>query len=442
MANFYSDFLEAGKLVARIIGMKNAKVENSRNETPKIGADYLSFYAEKENSFHLFLRSECKGSNQDEWENLSLSLSFYNEFGLCQLHKSGLFRHPKRIDLREWASAEAKKYVKMKKSNDLNFLFGDRDIRVRGIAGVTNSTLIEFIITLKGYIAWGSDRLLVYRFHHGTGSDEGFSYAFFIESRHFIYDYSFWCVFPTFVAMSGGTSHSGYVQAEALLKDAQKHLEVKIIDVNVEEDKFLKFLTEKNAPFKTYDDLFDVSTEKCVNLDNQSEMLLRRLQTCSAGKKMWREYESLIKDTFSYLFVPPLDNPEVQRRTIDGLEIRDLIFPNHAEDGFWKEIKTEYKGSYVVIEVKNKEKPNQKDALQLSDYLNEKHLGLFGILVSRKLNKPLEEKRRDFYSNDRKMIVLLDDTDIEKMILKKSRNEKPEDIIKRLIDTYRMSSTY
>jgi hypothetical protein len=40
------------------------------------------------------------------------------------------------------------------------------------------------------------------------------------------------------------------------------------------------------------------------------------------------------------------------------------------------------------------------------------------------------------------MIVLLDDTDIKKMILKKSCNEKPEDIIKRLIDTYRMSSAY
>ncbi len=91
---------------------------------------------------------------------------------------------------------KANEYIEKKKRHDLNILFGDRDIRVHGIADVTNSTLIEFIITLKGYIAWGSDRLLVYRIHHGEGLYEEFSYAFFIESRHFIYDYSYWCVFP------------------------------------------------------------------------------------------------------------------------------------------------------------------------------------------------------------------------------------------------------
>ena len=242
--------------------------------------------------------------------------------------------------------------------------------------------------------------------------------------------------------MSGGTSHSGYIQAESLLEQAKKSMAVKIIDIKVDDDTFLKFLTEKNAPFKTYTDLFDESIEDCPSLDNQSELLLKRLRTCSSGKKMWREYECLIKDIFSYLFVPPLDKPKVQCRTIDGLEIRDLIFPNHAEEGFWKEIKTEYKGSYIIVEVKNEEKPIPGDVLQLSNYLHEKHLGLFGILVSRKLNKPVEMKRHKFYSNDRKMIVLLDDTYIKKMILKKACNAKPEDIIKGLIDTYRMTSAY
>jgi hypothetical protein len=441
MTRLYADFLEAGKLLAQLIGMKNPKVENRKRETPKIGIDYTSFYGTKETYFRFYLRTDCAGSNQDKWETLDISFSFYNDFDLCQLYERKEFNYPEKVNMTELIKEIARKYLELKRNNDLNFLFGDRDIRVRGIVGITNTTLIEFLITLKGYIAWGSDKLLVYRFHHGTGSEELFSYAFFIESRQFIYDYFFWCVFPAFVGMSGGTGHSGLIQAETLLEQAKKILSLKIVDINVDESKFLKFLRGENVDFKTGDDLFDETLENTY-VDNRAKTLLKELQICSSGKKMWREYESLIKDVFSYLFVPPLDNPDVHCRTIDGLEIRDLIFSNHAEDGFWKEIKTEYKGSYVVIEVKNKEKPNQRDVLQLSDYLNEKHLGLFGILISRKLNKPLEEKRRELYSNDHKMIVLLDDTDIQNMILKKSANEKPEDIIKRLIDTYRMSFAY
>jgi hypothetical protein len=447
MVNIYSDFLEAGKLVAEIIGIQNAKIENEKFETLKVGVDYETYYTAKGTKFNFCLHTEQKWLDLSKWQALGLSLYFYNDFDLCQLSESRIFKHSEIVDIKEWASKVAQKYVILKKSNDLNFMFGDRDIRVRGIAGVTNSTLIEFIIILKGYIAWGSDRLLVYRFHHGKGSDESFSYAFFVESRHFIYDYSFWCVFPTFVAMSGGTSHGGYVEAEAMLNATKKSLKLTIIDIYVTEENFLNFLQEKNVPFKAYDDLFKETSkkhdpEKKIDVDNQAKTLLLRLKCCHSGKKMWRDYENLIKDIFQYLFSPPLDNPKVQNRTADGLEIRDLIFPNHVSDGFWNEIRNEYRGSYIVVEAKNKEKPNQKDVLQVADYLNEKQVGLLGILVSRKLSKSALEKRRKYYSNDHKMIVLLDDNDITEMILNKSDNKKAEDILAQRIDSYRIQYEY
>lgn len=153
------------------------------------------------------------------------------------------------MDIKQWASEVAKDYASKKSNNDLDFLFGDRDIRVRGLAGITNATLIEFIINLKGYLDWGADRLLVYRFHHGTGGSEGFSYAFLIESRYLVFDYSFWCVFPAFVGMSGGTGYSGYKQAESLLEETKRKIHVKIIDIQVDEDIFLKFLGRRNVTF-------------------------------------------------------------------------------------------------------------------------------------------------------------------------------------------------
>jgi len=57
-----------------------------------------------------------------------------------------------------------------------------------------------------------------------------------------VYDYSFWCVFPTFVEMNGGTSYGGYKTVESILEEVKKKIKVKILDIEVPEDEFLKFL--------------------------------------------------------------------------------------------------------------------------------------------------------------------------------------------------------
>jgi hypothetical protein len=440
MTHLYSEFLEAGKLVADIIGLKNVRIENKKHETPKIGVDYLSFFSARETRFNFLLRTECKKSDCNKWTTLWLSLYFYNEFDLCQFYRHEKFKPSRRVDVKQWASEVAHEYLKKKRNDDLDFLFGDRDIRVRGMAGVTNATLIEFIINLKGYLAWGADRLLVYRFHHGTGTDEGFSYAFFVESRHLIYDYSFWCVFPAFVGMSGGTGYGGYKQVESLLEETGRRLKLKIIDVRIEEDKFLEYLKEKNVRFNGLGDEIEQLMKEYTGTSSQAKAFLQRLEKCPPGKKTWKEYQDLVEEIFSYLFAPPLDSPKPQCRAEDGLEIRDMIFPNRVQEGFWEYVRTEYKGSYVVLEAKNKTKINKNDVLFLSDYLNEKQLGLFGVLVSRKTTDSALDQRRKIYSTDpHRMIVLLDDNDVRNMIVKKSKKENPEDVLKDRIDLYRIS---
>jgi hypothetical protein len=444
MPSLYSNFLEAGVLIAKIIDLKNSTKENRKLETPNIGVDYSSRYNSKTASFNFYLSTSGKGSNYENWETLRLSVYFYNNFGLCQFYVANEeFKPDKNLDLKQWAIEKAEQYLTKKNNFDLGFLFGDRDIRVRGIPGVTNSTLIEFVIILNGYIAWGANRLLVYRFHHGKGDDEQFSYAFFIESRQFIYDYSYWCLFPTFVGMSGGTGHGGYIQAEALLESAKKRLKLTVIDVTVSEEKLFDFLRRKRVAFKTYNEVLSDDLEEFFKVNNQAEQLLERLSKCSAGKKDWQVYQDIIGEVFAYLFSPPLNFPIIQSRTLDGLEVRDLILPNHATKGFWKEIRTDYKGAYIVVEAKNKAKPDQKDVLQVADYLNADHLGLFGILVSRKLSNSALMKQRKMYSGpEHKMIVLLDDNDIMRMIQMKSNKEKPEEVIGEKIDSYRMKFQY
>jgi hypothetical protein len=428
------------------VGLSGVVGDYRKHETSEIGVDYISHFSNDRISFTFSVRTDCKGTDINNWETLGLSLYFYNNFDLCQFSANQLFRENEKVDMKTWAQQKAIEYDRLREACDLNLLFGDREIRVRGIANVTNSTLIEFIIILKGYQAWGADRLLVYRLHHGRGKDETLSYAMFIESRHLIYDYSFWCVFPTFVGMTGGTSHSGYIQTEALLKQAARKLNLRIVDIFVNEEMFLRFLREKNVPFRTYDDLFEDSMRKIQNrkagISSQAQTLLRKLQQCESGQPTWKEYENIVNDAFSYLFSPPLGKSQAQSRTDDGFQIRDFIFPNHALQGFWSEARNDHKAFCVVVEAKNKETPSKQDVMQLASYLNERQAGLFGILVARKQTDQTIKERRISYSVDHKMIVLLDDRDLQEMILKKTSHKKPEELLMERVDSYRIQYGY
>lgn len=174
-------------------------------------------------------------------------------------------------------------------------------------------------------------------------------------------------------------------------------------------------------------------------LTDEASFFLNKLKNCPPGKRTWKEYQDLIEEIFENLFVPPLSKHEAQSRSEDGLDIRDLVFPNHVESGFWAYVRSEYKGSYIVVEAKNRLESDKNDVIQLSEYLVKEQTGLFGILPSRSISKSAKNQRRKAYSTKpHKMIVLLDDKDIFEMIVKKSRKESPEHVLRDRIDLYRM----
>jgi hypothetical protein len=182
---------------------------------------------------------------------------------------------------------------------------------------------------------------------------------------------------------------------------------------------------------------YGIATEDI--LKKAEQMTIERLEKCATGKNDWKEYQNLVEEAFTHLFVPPLEKPKQQSRAEDGLEIRDVVFPNRVDSGFWSIVRTEYKAAYIVVEAKNKETVDKNDVLQLSDYLVEKQLGLFGILVGRKIEQSANDQRRKAYSTDpSRMIVLLDDNDVKDLMIKKSRQENPEDVLKDRIDLYRI----
>lgn len=198
--------------------------------------------------------------------------------------------------------------------------------------------------------------------------------------------------------------------------------------------KLNDILSEEHAIAAKY----DVPIEEI--LPGKATSLMEKLKKCPSGKSHWRDYEGLVEEIFTYLFVPPLGKPKTQSRSVNGLEIRDLIFPNRVKSGYWQSVRFDYKGSYVVVDAKNTKRPDKNDVIQLEDYLQERQTGLFGILCCRKATKSAKQQRRKAYSTDPpKMIVLFDDKDVNDMILKKARGENPEDVLNDRIDLYRLN---
>jgi len=61
-------------------------------------------------------------------------------------------------------------------------------------------------------------------------------------------------------------------------------------------------------------------------------------------------------------------------------------------------------------------------------------------LIARDFSQSAVDQRRAAYFHEpHRMIVLVDDKDIKEMIIKKSRREKPEEVLRDRIDLYRIS---
>lgn len=181
------------------------------------------------------------------------------------------------------------------------------------------------------------------------------------------------------------------------------------------------------------------SKESPTSIETNS--LISELRDCSTGKKSWAIYQKLVGKILEFLFCPPLENPISERTTFDEVNRRDFILPNYSSEGFWRFIRERYCGDYILVDAKNYSGKIEKDeALQILNYLKDQGLGLFALIFSRKGgSKGCEITLRDHWILYKKMVIVLDDNDVEKMLNAKLGSSKPEDIIGEKIRQFRIS---
>lgn len=170
----------------------------------------------------------------------------------------------------------------------------------------------------------------------------------------------------------------------------------------------------------------------------EPQNLLERLNACPTGRQHCNEFEDIGVEIFTYLFSPPLEEPDTQSRTADGVERRDALFPIGLPKpvSFWFKMLMKYNSQFIVVEFKNYTSDAQSSFIdQVDRYLN-RAIGHFGIVWTRNnipdniLNNQLRK-----LTEDNKIIIVVNDDDVKKMIELKMQNTSPEFILQNKINT-------
>ena len=171
-----------------------------------------------------------------------------------------------------------------------------------------------------------------------------------------------------------------------------------------------------------------------------SDALIAQLKGCKPGTD-WVTYQKVIAGVFEFLFAPPLLPPIWESSDAPRANRRDIILPNYAADGFWKYLRETYDAHYIVVDAKNyKGKITKPQALQMANYLKPHGTGMFGIIATRSgANSTCHHTIAEQWTLYRKMIVLLADDDIERMLLSAGSAGRPEDVIGQIVQTFRLS---
>ena len=174
-------------------------------------------------------------------------------------------------------------------------------------------------------------------------------------------------------------------------------------------DKFESRVKQVVVP----DDLFKIQGAK--NSRAPVDELIYELQQIKPGNADAKAYERLILRILTRLFTPPLSAPEVQVTSYDGREIIDITFYNSADDGFWSDVKSMWRGQIVAFELKNMNDLGNEEFFQLNARLDDIR-GTFGVLISRgKDNLDIQRAYRRL-SNERKVMLVLTDEEIINML--------------------------
>jgi hypothetical protein len=175
-------------------------------------------------------------------------------------------------------------------------------------------------------------------------------------------------------------------------------------------------------------------------VQTKEDNLINDLTSCPKGKLYWSKYQNLVGSILEQLFCPPLLPPLKENPDALAINRRDFIFPNYADNGFWSFLRDKFSADYIVVDAKNySDKIGKNQVLQMANYLKSHGAGLFGLIVCRGgSNRSCDLTVNEVWIIEKKLIIILTDSDLKEMLTANKSGTDPEIIIRQKIEDFRL----
>ena len=194
---------------------------------------------------------------------------------------------------------------------------------------------------------------------------------------------------------------------------------------------------EKNAA-EAQPSLDYLDTTKCIQESEKLKSLLNEIPT---GASHATKYQQTILEILNLLFNPELIDGEMEVRTVEGTERRDILFTNDSDQSFWDYIRNEHSSFLLMFEIKNVPGLEAAHLNQTATYLGDR-VGRLGFIVTR--NSPSKASQTKAFSifndsNPRKIILFLSDADLIEMLNMKCQSQNPMRFIQNVYRKFRQT---
>ena len=171
---------------------------------------------------------------------------------------------------------------------------------------------------------------------------------------------------------------------------------------------------------------------------DEDETLISQLKRCPSGKADFAEFEGICTSILKRLFSDDLALWDQQCNSNDQLYRFDLLcrVKNNNRSTFWGIIERFFNSKYVIFEYKNYEdKITQKEIYTTERYLYLKALRSVAIVIARKgADDHAYIAAKGTLRENGKLILILDEDDLYKMIDIKRREEDPSEYLLSKLD--------
>jgi hypothetical protein len=173
----------------------------------------------------------------------------------------------------------------------------------------------------------------------------------------------------------------------------------------------------------------------------ETDALTTKLKQIKPGNADAAQYQRVILEILNFLFSPELIDGELEVRTIDGTERRDIIFTNDSDQTFWSYLRSEHSSIVIMFETKNTEVLDNTHLNQTATYMGDR-IGYFSVIVTKKPPDQSQQKKIFSIYNDshpRKVILVFSDNDIVQMLTMKCQGSDPIRYVQKQYRLFRTS---